>query len=148
MFEQADTGYVVCSRQNLPQSTGNPAIQLGAFSPVHSFSTDGYQFFGTEYKITGEAKALQAPQLANEKYQYEMGYVALQSAPTTLAIGHTHHVTFYGVVTAHCPESNVSAHSLSMRSVHCIRRVRLIGQQQPYCQPLLSLKRSRLWVYH
>ncbi|MEF1282220.1 cellobiose phosphorylase, partial [Vibrio fortis] len=99
-------GYVVCSRQNLPQSSGNPRIQLGSLSPVVGYSTDGFQFFGKEFKLTGEAVALNAPQLENKKYQYEMGYIALQTEEITLAAGSSKEVVFYGVVTADFPKSN------------------------------------------
>ena len=99
-------GYVVCSRQNLPQSSGNPRIQLGSLSPVVGYSTDGFQFFGKEFKLTGEAVALNAPQLENQKYQYEMGYIALQTEEVTLATDSSKEVVFYGVVTADFPKSN------------------------------------------
>ncbi|WP_404969865.1 GH36-type glycosyl hydrolase domain-containing protein [Vibrio campbellii] len=103
---EGEQGYVVCSRQNLPQSTGNPRIQIGSLSPVTGYSTDGFQFFGKEYKLTGEAVALRSDTLANEKYQYEMGYVALQSEAFALSKNEVESVVFYGVVTPHCPESN------------------------------------------
>ncbi|MGF1688477.1 cellobiose phosphorylase [Photobacterium japonica] len=142
VFLLAETGYVVCSRQNLPQSSGNPAIQLGAFSPVQSFSTDGYQFFGTEYKITGEARALQAPQLANEKYQYEMAYIALQSTPTSVASGHTHAVTFYGVVNAHCPEANVRAPQ-SVDTIRALHTASAIDWETATLLPALAKEKAK-----
>ncbi|MBY5944502.1 GH36-type glycosyl hydrolase domain-containing protein [Photobacterium rosenbergii] len=107
VFNTDDAGYVVCSRQNLPQSTGNPLIQFGSFSPVVSYSTDGYQFFGTEYKVNEQLPVLQQPQLANEKYQYEMGYIALQTAEVTLAKGQSENTVFYGVYQGNCPNANV-----------------------------------------
>ncbi|MGX9522578.1 GH36-type glycosyl hydrolase domain-containing protein [Vibrio mediterranei] len=108
IFNTTQTGYTVCSRQNLPQSTGNPLIQIGSLSKVASFSTDGFQFFGTDYKFTGRAQALHRAHLDNQKYQYEMGYIALQTEPKTLAAGASIEVIFYGLVMSHCSGSNVS----------------------------------------
>lgn len=105
IFEN-EMGYVVCSRQNLPQFSGNPRIQLGSLSTVVGYSTDGFQFFGKEFKLTGEAVALSAPQLENQKYQYEMGYIALQTEEVTLTAGSSKEVVFYGVITPNFPKSN------------------------------------------
>ncbi|MDA0108613.1 cellobiose phosphorylase [Vibrio sp. La 4.2.2] len=110
VYQLDDYGFTVCSRQNLPQSVGNPRIQIGSFSPVVGFSTDGYQFFGREYKITGEAIALKNRELANEKYQYEMGYVALQTELVNLEPNKKSVQTFYGVIEDHCEESNLKQH--------------------------------------
>ncbi|WP_197708685.1 GH36-type glycosyl hydrolase domain-containing protein [Vibrio tapetis] len=107
VFDTDSAGYTVCSRQNLPQSTGNPLIQIGALSSVTGYSTDCFQFFGTECKFTGEAQALQKPCLDNQKYQFEMGYIALQTQDRTLTGGESHQVTFYGLVLPDCPEANV-----------------------------------------
>ncbi|CAH8242413.1 GH36-type glycosyl hydrolase domain-containing protein [Vibrio aestuarianus] len=101
-----EAGYVVCSRQNLPQSSGNPRIQIGALSPVVGFSTDGFQFFGKEFKLTGEVRALQSATLENKKYQYEMGYIALQTGDVCLAPNSSSENVFYGVVSPNCTESN------------------------------------------
>ncbi len=110
VYQLDEYGFTVCSRQNLPQGVGNPRIQIGSFSPVVGFSTDGYQFFGREYKITGEAIALKNRELANEKYQYEMGYVALQTELVNLEPNKKSVQTFYGVIEDHCEESNLKQH--------------------------------------
>lgn len=102
-----DFGFTVCSRQNLPQNSGNPRIQIGSFSPVVGFSTDGFQFFGKDYKFTGEASALKQRELVNEIYQYEMGYVALQTETKLLEAKATQQTVFYASVDGDCPESNL-----------------------------------------
>ncbi|WP_394239658.1 GH36-type glycosyl hydrolase domain-containing protein [Vibrio astriarenae] len=107
VFKTKENGYVVCSRQNLPQSTGNPLIQLGSFQNIVSYSTDGYQFFGTEFKVDESLSVLQKPTLANEKYQYEMGYIALQAEAKSLEAGEQFSTVFYGIYQAHCANSNV-----------------------------------------
>lgn len=106
VFNSPEYGFTLCSRQNLPQSSGNPRIQLGCFSPVVGYSTDGYQFFGKEFKFTGQPAALELRELANEKYQYEFGYAALQTAPSIVQPNKAATHTFYAIVEANCSSSN------------------------------------------
>lgn len=107
IFDDENTGYVVCSRQNLPQSTGNPWAQIGSFSTVVGFSTDGYQFFGKDYRFDSTPSVLSQPQLENERLQFEMGYIALQTEDVELAAGHTNDSVFYLHFRADQPSSNV-----------------------------------------
>ncbi|MCG7585552.1 GH36-type glycosyl hydrolase domain-containing protein [Photobacterium sp. OFAV2-7] len=108
VFSDDTYGYVVCSRQNLPQSSGNPCSQIGAFSKVVGFSTDGYQFFGKNYRFDNKPTALSQPDLENVKFQFEMGYVALQTEETTLSRGETSQTVFYMDYQDHLADSNVS----------------------------------------
>ena len=108
VFQLETTGYIVCSRQNLPGSTGNPCSQIGSLSEVVGFSTDGIQFFGKSYKVTNQPEAVFQPTLANLKYQYEMGYIALQTADVVLAAGEKHSTVFYVEVQPHMANSNVA----------------------------------------
>lgn len=90
VFNHAN-GPVLCFRQN----QGTPHyLELGGMTPIHSFSTDGFQFFGTSYKLTNEIAALQQPSLDHQIYQYEFTYGALQSEKTV--VQETKHLTFYG----------------------------------------------------
>ena len=107
VFNADDTGYTVCSRQNLPQSSGNPMIQLGSMSKVIAYSTDGYQFFGNQYKVDQVIPALQQQTLCSEKYQYEMAYIALQTEAVSLTNGESEATAFYGTIEMDCPKSNV-----------------------------------------
>jgi cellobiose phosphorylase len=79
VFENGKNGYAVCSRQNMPQQEAFPYLQQGGLSKVVGYSTDGFQFFGLSYKETNEPEALTRSSLANEVYQYEFAYTALQS---------------------------------------------------------------------
>ncbi|MDR9831642.1 cellobiose phosphorylase [Vibrio sp. FNV 38] len=107
VFKTDESGYVVCSRQNLPQSTGNPMIQIGCFDDIVAYSTDGYQFFGTAFKVDETLSKLQTPMLDNEKYQYEMGFIALQTEAYSLSPVSTKSTVFYGLYQEHCADSNV-----------------------------------------
>ncbi|MBS4223613.1 GH36-type glycosyl hydrolase domain-containing protein [Lederbergia citrea] len=95
VFNNDKRGYIVCSRQNQPQSTGFPYLQQGALSKVVGYSTDGFQFFGKSYKETNKPEALSKANLANEVYQYEFAYTALQSERVKLS-GSAQFV-FYGL---------------------------------------------------
>ena len=87
-------GYVICSRQNLPQDGKNPCLQIGMLNGrSRSYSTDATQFFGLDYKRTNIPKALSSG-LAGSNYQFECAYPALQS--TTLLLNGTQHLSFYG----------------------------------------------------
>ena len=102
VFEEAETGYVVCSRQNQPQDDGSfPYLQQGALTKAISYSTDGYQFFGLDYKETDIAEALFSDQLADTVYQYEFGYVALLSEKKTGTVQEI----FYGIAKADQPSA-------------------------------------------
>nr|WP_148298730.1 cellobiose phosphorylase [Paenibacillus pini] len=84
VFEDEHLGYVVCSRQNQPQGEAFPYIQQGSLTKASSYSTDGFQFYGLTYKETNIPACLNQASLANEVYQYEFAYTALQSEPTKL----------------------------------------------------------------
>lgn len=102
VFEDDDFGYVVCSRQNMPQSGGAfPYIQQGALTRAAGYSTDGFQFFGLSYKETNVPSCLSKAGLANEIYQYEFAYTALQSERVTLD-GEARFV-FYGLFKENHP---------------------------------------------
>ncbi|OAB32915.1 GH36-type glycosyl hydrolase domain-containing protein [Paenibacillus glacialis] len=103
VFEDERNGYVVCSRQNQPQGGAFPYIQQGSLTKSVSYSTDGFQFYGLSYKETNEPACLIEDTLANEVYQYEFAYTALQSERIQLD-GEARFV-FYGL----CKEDHPAA---------------------------------------
>lgn len=105
VFEDASKGYVICSRQNQPMSGGRfPYIQQGALTKAVGFSTDGFQFFGLSYKETNVPEALLQTSLANEIYQYEFAYTALQSEKIKLG-GRKAQFIFYGLFKDDHPDA-------------------------------------------
>lgn len=101
-FNDKEKGYVVCSRQNQPMSGGCfPYLQQGSLTKAIGFSTDGFQFFGLSYKETDIPEILTQEALANEVYQYEFAYTALQSEKVTLN-GKAQFV-FYGIFKENHP---------------------------------------------
>ncbi|WP_408007635.1 GH36-type glycosyl hydrolase domain-containing protein [Pseudalkalibacillus sp. A8] len=106
VYEDANRGYVVCSRQNQQTQSGFPYIQQGSLNKVKSYSTDGYQFFGTSFRDTNESEALSKESLANEIYQYEFAYIALQTERKTLR--GEERIVFYGLYKEDHPEAVAS----------------------------------------
>lgn len=98
VFEDDAKGYVVCSRQNQPQGGAFPYMRQGSLTKSVGYSTDGFQFFGLSYKETNQPESLTRPTLANETYQYEFAYTALQSEP--LELNGEAQVVFYGLAKA------------------------------------------------
>ena len=106
VFEDTDYGYVVCSRQNQAQHDAFPYLQQGSLTKATGYSTDGFQFFGLSYKETNQPEALSKASLANEIYQYEFAYTALQSERVKLK--DTARFVFYGLFQANHPEAITS----------------------------------------
>ncbi|OCT11396.1 cellobiose phosphorylase [Paenibacillus pectinilyticus] len=103
VFEHGHSGYAVCSRQNMPQQGAFPYLQQGGLIKIVGYSTDGFQFFGLSYKETNEPEALSRDTLANEVYQYEFAYTALQSE--RLNVNGTARFVFYGLFKPNHPEA-------------------------------------------
>ncbi|GGN92808.1 GH36-type glycosyl hydrolase domain-containing protein [Saccharibacillus kuerlensis] len=103
VFEDKHKGYVVCSRQNQPQGGTFPYMQQGSLTRASGYSTDGFQFFGQSYKESNVPESLGRSQLANEVYQYEFAYTALQSEMVTLS-GEERFV-FYGLYRGDHPSA-------------------------------------------
>jgi Cellobiose phosphorylase len=101
-FRDGRKGYIVCSRQNQPQGGKLPYVQQGSLTGCRGYATDGFQFFGLSYKATNEPEALGRESLANEIYQYEFAYTALQSERVKLD-GEAR-IVFYGLFREDHPE--------------------------------------------
>ncbi|MBS7578435.1 MULTISPECIES: amylo-alpha-1,6-glucosidase [unclassified Enterococcus] len=87
---------VISSRQNQVQNGNFPLLEQGSLNSLVAYSTDGYQFFGTSYKATNQPEVLTKRYLANEVYQYEFAYTALQTTDFTLS-SEPKTIVFYGV---------------------------------------------------
>lgn len=104
VFETAGN-YTVAARQNQVQGKLNPYVEQGSLSGAVAYSTDGYQFFGKEYKVTDQPIALTTGDLANEVYQYEFAYTALQTPKYSLEKDAVVEVNFYGLIKENHPEA-------------------------------------------
>jgi cellobiose phosphorylase len=80
--ERFDGAYHVRTKQN----QGPPLIlQQGSLTPNCAYCTDGFDFFGKEYKKDNSIKALQTGSLPSRVYQYEFAYVSFQTPKTELS---------------------------------------------------------------
>lgn len=104
VFNDAEKGYVVCSRQNQPQNGAFPYLQQGLLNGASGYSTDGFQFYGLSYKETDRPEALARKTLPSKVYQYEFAYTALQSETVRLA-QEPASFTFYGLFEGDHPEA-------------------------------------------
>lgn len=92
IVDHPQAGKVVLSRNNLHPA--HPFALHCCLQGAQSASTDGYQFFGTQYKLSGVPVALGAPMLENRVRQYEFAYAALQSRTLQLQAGQSDTVVF------------------------------------------------------
>lgn len=93
VFEEG--GFHIVTKQNQwPELT----LRQGALTGTVSYATDGFDFFGTEYKRTNVPRALRTGELPGRVYQYELAYVAFKTESMPLDAGIK--AVFYGVVRA------------------------------------------------
>ncbi len=87
ILDDEDLGFLVCSRQNLPQGDAFPWIMHGCLDGAVGYLTDGFQLYGLAYKATNLPAALGRPMLPNRNYQYELALPTLQSRRLSLPPG-------------------------------------------------------------
>jgi len=95
ILQHPQMGYSIACRQNQKQDGKHPWLLMGALNEVENYSTDGYQFYGLDYKESNEIAALKDKELCNEVYQYEFAMPALQSRITELQPGNAERMIFY-----------------------------------------------------
>ncbi|WP_075589628.1 1,2-beta-oligoglucan phosphorylase [Listeria monocytogenes] len=96
------TGFTVQARQNQPQSERFPAVQIGALTKIVGYATDGFDIYGTNYKLTSELANLKEKSLPNRVYQYEFAQISLL---TELFTNHGE-TSFYGYATENQPKAS------------------------------------------
>lgn len=118
-------GHLVCSRQNLPQAGAHPWIMHGCLDGAVGFLTDGFQFYGPDFRVTGRPRALDRPTLPNRTYQYELALPTLQSRRITIAPGADEEITFFAAFQPDHPEATGSADARAARvAARAYRKVR------------------------
>ena len=95
ILDDPDLGFVICSRQNLAQGGAHPWIMHGCLAGSAGYLTDGFQFYGLDYRATNVPTALGRAKLPNRTYQYELALPTLQSRALRLAPGATGEITFF-----------------------------------------------------
>ena len=87
---RVNDSYIIASRQN---SDNNYYLESGSFGKVDSYSVDGFQFFGLNFKFDGIPLGLKKKKLDSKIYQYEFAYHALKGKRTKL--DNDYEITFY-----------------------------------------------------
>ena len=103
ILEDEDLGFLICSRQNLPQDRAFPWLMHGCLDRAVGYLTDGFQLYGLSYKATDVPAALLRPRLPNRNDQYEFAMPTLQSRRLSLAPGMPGEITFFAAFVADHP---------------------------------------------
>ncbi len=93
ILEDTKHGSVICCRQNMKESVGNPWLMLACKNGGIAASVDGMQFYGKTFRKTGIPEGLLAERLGGE-YAGESSVLALQEKPFKLATGKIHNSIF------------------------------------------------------
>ncbi len=112
ILEDGDLGFLICSRQNLPQGEAFPWVMHGCLDGAVGFLTDGFQFYGLGYKASNVPAALGRGTLPNRNYQYEFALPTLQSRRLSLAPWSTGEITFFA---AFAPDHRAASSDADMR---------------------------------
>ena len=95
ILEDKDHGPVICCRQNMKESGGNPWLMMACGNKAIAASVDGMQFYGKTFRETGIPEGLLADRLSGE-YSGESSVLALQEKPFKLKAGENHKSVFTG----------------------------------------------------
>jgi CRISPR-associated protein Csx3 len=106
VLEDTGLGYLLCSRQNLPQGGAYPWIVHGCLEGTVGYLTDGFQFYGLDYKATGVPAALRRRTLPNRVYQYEFAMPTLQSRALALQPSGEGEITFFAAFEPDHPKAS------------------------------------------
>ncbi|HEY8990120.1 MAG TPA: hypothetical protein VIM39_13930, partial [Candidatus Limnocylindrales bacterium] len=130
-----DLGFLICSRQNLPQGDAFPWIMHGCLAGAVGFLTDGFQFYGLGYKGSNVPAALERATLPNRSYQYEFALPTLQSRRLSLPAGATGEITFFAAFQADHPAASGPADAARARAARTafgsLRRATIGGTPRP-----------------
>lgn len=93
VLEDENYGSVICCRQNMKEATGHPWLMMASKQGAISGSTDGMQFYGKSYRVTGIPEGLLCEKLTGN-CAGESSVVTLQEKPFTLQSGE-HHISSF-----------------------------------------------------
>ncbi|MFH1259537.1 MAG: cellobiose phosphorylase [Elusimicrobiota bacterium] len=106
VFKDKKFGYQICSRQNQAQGREYPWIMHGCLDQAVGYLTDGFQFFGLDYKASNQPEALKNKTLPNKVYQYEFAFPTLQSKAIVLAPRKETTITFFALYEPNHPPAS------------------------------------------
>ncbi|HET9457215.1 MAG TPA: hypothetical protein VFO78_07730, partial [Candidatus Limnocylindrales bacterium] len=109
ILEDDDLGFLVCSRQNLPQGDAFPWLMHGCLDGAVGYLTDGFQLYDLPYRATNRPVALARRRLPNRNYQYEFALPTLQSRAVALRPGGRADLTFFAAYEPNHPAATSDA---------------------------------------
>jgi cellobiose phosphorylase len=104
ILEDKNYGSVICCRQNMKESIGNPWLMMGCKNTAIAASVDGMQFYGKTFRETGIAEGLLTNRLGGE-YSGESSVLALQEKPFKLSTGDHHKSVFVATYLQDHPQA-------------------------------------------
>lgn len=136
ILEDEAYGFLICSRQNLPQDGAFPWVMHGCLDGSVGYVTDGFQFYGLDYRATNEPAALARRRLPNRNYQYEFALPTLQSRALSLAPGATGELTFFATFEPDHPAASSATDARRARAAASairghLRRPAVTGPVRP-----------------
>ena len=111
ILEDKNHGSVVCCRQNMKESAGNPWLMMACKGRATAASVDGIQFYGNTSRETGIPEGLSEERLGGE-YAGESSVIALQEIPFKLSAGENHQSVFMATYLPDHPQAT-SEHDLN-----------------------------------
>jgi cellobiose phosphorylase len=116
ILEDERFGPVICCRQNMKESVGNPWLMIACSNGALSASTDGMQFYGTSFRESGIPEGLMAEKLGGE-YAGESSVVAIQQKPFRIEKGKTHKSSF---IAKYLPDHPLATSRDDLKMLHQI----------------------------
>ena len=105
-----DVGWVLMSRQNLPQpGDTHPWLMQGCFPKASGVVSDGFDFFGTRHRGNREPIALTHANIGTTIRQYEVSHTAIQSNRVQIEPSSSFAWTFFAEFSA--DHSDPSSHA-------------------------------------
>jgi cellobiose phosphorylase len=99
ILDDEQFGSVICCRQNMQESVGNPWLMIACKSGSSSGSVDGMQFYGKSFRQTGIPESLLMNCLGGE-YAGESSILALQEKPIKILPGEINKSAFISTYLA------------------------------------------------
>jgi cellobiose phosphorylase len=99
ILEDKNFGKVICCRQNMKETEGNPWLMMSCPNRAVSASVDGMQFYGRTYRATGIPEGLISDSNAGG-YAGESSVLALRESPFALSKGDKHTSVFVSTCLA------------------------------------------------
>jgi cellobiose phosphorylase len=139
ILEDKKYGKVICCRQNMAESVGNPWLIMACKNTAASASVDGMQFYGTSYRETGIPEGLLANELGGE-LAGESSVLALKTKTFKAVIGEEIRVAFTSAYLPDHPDAISEADLLRLPELmSSFEEKNLLEKPGPFFPPVRNL---------